>query len=117
MYNEAVGAPIDWVSAEDLLEQIEDWLPLGRGEMKCLDGLIGYLRRLPLDVQVTRGISWVSYVCIQSGRVTVALSWSLNDWIKDTLNIAEELGLLEEWQILVDSLVVAGNDGLAPYSR
>jgi hypothetical protein len=31
--------------------------------------------------------------------------------------MTEELGHLDEWQMLVDSLVVAGNEGLAPYSR
>jgi hypothetical protein len=117
MYNEVAAVPIDWVRAEELLEQIDAWLPLGRGEMKCLDGLIALLRRLPLDVQVTRGIAWVSDICIQSGRVSVAVSWRLNDWLKETRNTAEELGRLEEWQKLVDSLVVAGNEGLAPYSR
>lgn len=117
MYNEVVAAPIDWVHAEDLRELVEDWLPLGRGEMKCVDGLIGFLTRLPVQVQVVRGIAWVSDVCIQSGHVKVAVSWSLNNWLKETRNTAEELGLLADWQILVDTLVVAGNEGLAPYSR
>lgn len=117
MYNEVATVPMDWVRAEDLLEQIDAWLPLGRGEIKCLDGLIALLRRLPLNVQVARGVSWVSDVCIQSGRVSVAASWRLNNWLKETRNTAEELGLLEEWQEFVDSLVVAGNEGLAPYSR
>jgi hypothetical protein len=117
MYNEVVAAPIDWVCAEDLLEQVEGWLPLGRGQMKCVDGLIGFLRRLALNVQVALGIAWVSDMCIQSGHATVAVSWSLNDWLKETRNTAEEAGLLGEWQVLVDALVVAGNQGLAPYSR
>ena len=117
IYNECVAAPIDWVNAQGLLEQIEDWLPLAHGEAMCVDGLINYLRRLPADTQASRGISWVYDLCIQSGRVTVAASGSLNDWLKETRNTAEELGLLGEWQVLVDSLVVAGNQGMAPYSR
>jgi hypothetical protein len=117
MYNEVTGAPIDWVRAEELVDLIDDWLPLGRGEVKGVDALIGFLRRLPLDVQATRGVGWVADLCIQSGRVTVSRSWLLNTWLKETRNAAEELGRVGEWQALVDSLVVAGNEGLAPYSR
>lgn len=117
LYNELAGAPIDWVRAEDLADLVDDWLPLGRGEVKSVDALIGILRRLPLDVQATRGVGWVANLCIQTGRVTVSRSWLLNTWLKETRNAAEELGRLGEWQMLVDSLVVAGNEGLAPYSR
>lgn len=117
LYNEVIGAPIDWVRAEDLVELIDDWSPAARGEVKCVDGLIGILRKLPVEVQVTRGLRWVSDLCIQDGRVTVKQSWLSNNWLKEIRSTAEELGHLDEWQMLVDSLVVAGNEGLAPYSR
>jgi hypothetical protein len=76
MYNECIGAPIDWVRAEDFLGLIDDWLSIARGERKCVDGLIGLLRRLPLEVQVRRGLAWVSDLCIQNGTVTVYQSWN-----------------------------------------
>lgn len=117
LYNEVIGAPIDWVRAEDLVELIDDWLPAARGEVKCVDGLIGILRKLPVEVQVARGLRWVSDLCIQDGRVTVKQSWLSNNWLKEIRSTAEELDHLDEWQMLVDSLVVAGNEGLAPYSR
>ncbi|MFD4971540.1 hypothetical protein [Streptomyces sp. NPDC058424] len=117
LYNEVVGLPIDWVRAEDLVGSIEDWLPAARGEVKSVDALIGILRKLPEEVQATRGVHWVSDLCIQDGRVTVKQSWLSNTWLKEIRRTAEELGELDEWQMLVDSLVVAGNEGLAPYSR
>lgn len=117
LYNEVIGAPIDWVRAENLVELIDDWLPVAHGKAKCVDGLIGILRKLQVEVQVTRGLHWVSGLCIQDGRVTVKQSWVSNDWLKEIRCITEELGHLAEWQMLVDSLVVAGNEGLAPYSR
>lgn len=117
LYNEVAGAPVDWVRAADLVELIDDWLPTARGERKCVDGLIGILRKLPVDVQVTRGLRWVSDLCIQDGRVTVKQSWLSDNWLKETRRTAEELGRLDEWQMLIDSMVVAGNEGLAPYSR
>jgi hypothetical protein len=117
LYNEVVGGPIDWVRAEDLVELIDDWLPIARGEAKSVDALIGILRKLPEEAQVTRGVRWVSGLCIQDERVTVNQSWLLNSWLKEIRRTAEEIGELDEWQMLVDSLVVAGNEGLAPYSR
>ncbi|GEB55247.1 hypothetical protein GCM10017674_28220 [Streptomyces gardneri] len=62
-------------------------------------------------------VSWISDLCIQDGRVTVKQSWLSNNWLKDVRRTAEELDELDGWQMLVDSLVVAGNEGLAPYSR
>lgn len=117
LYNEVVGEPIDWIRAKDLVEVIDDWLPAARGEVKPVDALIRILRKLPEEVQVTRGVSWVSDLCIQDGRVTVKQSWLSNNWLKEICRTADELDELDEWQILVDSLVVAGNEGLAPYSR
>ncbi|MEW9527375.1 hypothetical protein [Microbispora sp. NPDC049125] len=117
LYNEVIGAPIDWVRAEDLVGLIDDWSPAAHGQVKCVDGLIGILRKLSVEVQVTRGLRWVSDLCIQDGRVTVKQSRLSNNWLKEVRSTAEELGHLNEWQMLVDSLVVAGNEGLAPHSR
>ncbi|CAM5585901.1 ATP-binding protein OS=Streptomyces fumanus OX=67302 GN=GCM10018772_50390 PE=4 SV=1 [Streptomyces fumanus] len=117
LYNEVVGEPVDWVRAEDLVESIDDWLPTARGEAQSVDALIGILRKLPEEVQATRGVYWVSDLCIQDGRVTVKRSWLSNNWLKEIRRTAEEIGELDKWQVLVDSLVVAGNEGLAPYSR
>lgn len=117
LYNEVSREPIDWVRAEDLVDLVGDWLPLGWGKVKGVDALIKLLQRLPLDLQATQGVGWVADLCIQSGRVTISRSQLLNNWLKETRNAAEELHRLGEWQMLVDSLVVAGNEGLAPYSR
>ncbi|MEU1569908.1 hypothetical protein ABZ519_01770 [Streptomyces collinus] len=117
LYNEVVGEPIDWVRAEDLVESLDDWLPAAQGEAKCVDALIGILRKLSEEAQVIRGVHWVSDLCIQDGRVTVKQSWLLNSWLIEIRRTADELGELDDWQMLVDSLVVAGNEGLAPYSK
>lgn len=117
MYHEVVGKPIDWVRAEDFVEAIDDWLPAARGGIMSVDALIRILRKLPKETQVTRGVYWVSDLCIQEGRVTVKRSQLSDDWLNEIRRTAEELGELGDWQMLVDSLVVAGNKGLAPYSR
>ncbi|MHA7957128.1 hypothetical protein ACX9I7_05135 [Streptomyces sp. L500] len=96
---------------------IDDWLPAGRGAAKSVDALIGILRKLPEEVQATRGVYWVSDLCIQDGHVAVKQSWLSNSWLKEIRRTADELGELDEWQMLVDSLVVAGNERLAPHGR
>jgi hypothetical protein len=117
LHNELSGAPIEWVRAEHLEDLLEGWLPTGRGKAMCVDALIRILRKLPTAEQVTRGLRWVADLCIQDGRVTVKQSWTSNDWLKEIRSTAEELGALRQWQMLVDSMVVAGNEGLAPYSQ
>jgi hypothetical protein len=115
-YNEVEGEPIDWVRASDLIELIDGWLLIGRGRLKCVDALIDTLRKLPIEVQVQRGLGWVTDLCIQGTDVSVYQSWHSDDWLKEIRSEAEAMGHLSEWQTLVDSMVVAGNGALAPYS-
>lgn len=117
MYSELDGEAIDWVQATELAELIGQWLPVAQGQSKCVDALIRILRQLPLWQQVTQGLDWVSELCIQDGKVTVDRSWFLNDWLKEIRTTAEEQDSIIRWQSLVDALVVAGNSGLAAFSR
>jgi hypothetical protein len=108
---------IDWVIADELIDLLEPWLLIGRGKRACVDALIRLLGQLPMIDQISRGVTWVANLCIQDGRVTVKQSCTSNEWLKEIRPAAEEHGRLAEWQKLVDSLVVAGNEDLAPYSR
>jgi hypothetical protein len=116
MYNELSGAPIDWVDPTQLTDLVGRWLPVGRGETRCVDALIHLVRKLPIGDQATRGLTWLADLCIQGDRVTVHQSWSSNEWLIAIRAAAEEQGTLPQWQALVDALVVAGNSGLAPLS-
>lgn len=117
MYNELNGAPIDWVDATTLRPHIDNWLTVGRGEMRCVDALITFIKRLPGAGQVAHGIRWVATACIQGGTVTVKESYQLASWLKQTRVAAHTQGRSSEWQTLVDALVVGGNTELAPFSR
>jgi hypothetical protein len=117
VHNELSGPPVEWVKAEDLVDLIDHWIPLGHGEIMCVDALIRIVRKLPLAEQVTRGLSWITDLCTHDGEAVVNHTWLSNDWLKETRSTAEELNALGEWQWLVDAMVVAGNEGLAPYSR
>lgn len=117
LYNEVDGTAIDWVRADDLSNLIYGWLPAGRGTIKCVDALIRILRRMAMPDQVARGLAWMSGLCVQDNRATVKQTWTSDEWLKEVRSAAEEHGLLNQWQMLVDAMVVAGNEGLAPYSR
>lgn len=117
LWNELAGPAIDWVHASDLLSHIDHWVPIGRGHSMCVDALIRILHRLPLAEQVTRGLAWITDLCILNEKVAVKQSALSNDWLKGIRSTAEELDRLSDWQKLVDSMVVAGNAGLAPFSR
>lgn len=117
MWNELAGSAIDWVNASDLLGHIDQWTLIGRGASMCVDALIRILNRLPLTEQVTKGIGWVTELCLRDGKVLITQSALSNDWLKGIRSAAEELNRLSDWQRLVDSMVVAGNEGLAPFSR
>jgi hypothetical protein len=116
VYNELSGPPIDWVDPTQLTDLVDQWLPVGSGEERCLDALIRLIRKLPVREQATRGLAWVADLCIRDGRVTVNRSTSSNDWLTAIRTAVEDHGTLPQWQALVDALVVAGNSGLAAYS-
>ncbi|MCC3276560.1 hypothetical protein LJ753_11840 [Arthrobacter sp. zg-Y20] len=117
LYRELNGPPIDWVKGEDLLGFIDQWVLLGHGRTKCVDALIRILRKLPLSEQVTHGLAWITELCTRDGLIIVKQTWYSNEWLKEIRNTADEFSKLEDWQALVDAMVVAGNEGLAPYSR
>lgn len=116
LYHELSGPVIDWVGAEELVAELDDWVLVGQGESKCVDALIRLLRKLPAGLQATQGVAWVASLCIQDGKVSVVNSWFLNDWLKEVRLSAEDHETLIAWQNLVDALVVAGNSELAAFS-
>ncbi|MEV4842765.1 ATP-binding protein, partial [Micromonospora matsumotoense] len=116
LYNELTAEPIDWVEPAKLTALVDRWLSVGRGQARCVEALIRLVRRLPIEEQATRGLAWVSELCVQNGRATVKRSTSSNEWLTATRAAAEEHGTLQQWQTLIDALVVAGNSGLAAYS-
>lgn len=117
IHNECKGAPIDWVDAEDLLDLVPQWLSVARGDRMCLDHLVNLIVKLSPVEQARRGLPFVETLCMLDGRATFSGSSSLSTWLKEIRPTAEVGGLLERWQVIVDALVVAGNQALAPFSR
>lgn len=82
-----------------------------------MDHLIGFLRPLALKDQVRVGVPWVaSLVLPDPGRVANR-TFLLSSWLIEAREAASDLGVLSDWQRVVDALVVAGASRLAPYSE
>ncbi len=109
--------PIDWVDAGSLADCLDRWVAVARGRWECVDDLIFVIRRLERSDQVGRGIRWVHDMCVVDGKTAITRSWGIAEWLIDIQTDAENLGHGDAWQRLVDALVVAGNEKLAPYSR
>jgi len=117
IHNECKGSPIDWVRAEDFVDLVPQWLSVARGDRMCLDHLVNLIVKLSPVEQARQGLPFVEGLCIAEGRATFSGCSRLDTWLKEIRSTAEECALLEQWQVIVDALVVAGNQALAPFSR
>jgi hypothetical protein len=116
IYTEVAEHPIDWVNRQALVELLPDWVSHARGSRRCVSSLLPVLRELDEDARATLGLDLVTQMCVVDGKVRVSESEALNEWLIGIKPAAEHQGKANEWQDLVDRLVVAGNTGLAPFS-
>ena len=111
------GDPIAWWRPLSWQSTVEQWLQSAQGNAACVDHLIGFLRPLALKDQVRVGLPWVaSLVLPDPGRVANR-TFLLSSWLIEAREAASDLGVLSDWQRVVDALVVAGASRLAPYSE
>ena len=117
LYREVEGEPIAWWAPLELQHVVERWLPIAGGKSACADQLIRFLRVLPIDEQVGHGLVWVSALVAKAPDRVASRSYLLADWLVETRSAADSAGHRPTWQRVVDSLVVAGETRLAPYSE
>ena len=117
LYRELDGDPIAWWQPLSWQSTVEQWLPLAQGNATCVDGLIGFLRPLVLEDQVRVGLLWVARIVLPDPAKAANRTYLLSSWLIEVREAAADLGLLSDWQRVVDALVVAGASRLAPYSE
>ncbi|WP_231912657.1 hypothetical protein [Rhodococcus sp. EPR-157] len=105
------------VEAGQLLDLISRWLPYAAGRHSCMFELIQLLRQLSIEMQLNHGFFWLEALCLSEPSRQLVSSASLNEWLVDIHTEANMRGFGENWLRLVDRLVYAGNNVLAPYSR
>ena len=116
LYREVATEPISWTDLLAWEEQIDAWIPVAAGESECVDSMLSAARSLSEEDQVMFGLPRVARLVEGDVESAARRSFLLTDWLISVRAAADAAGMLAPWQQLVDSLVVAGNSRLAPYS-
>jgi hypothetical protein len=118
LYHEVSGEPIVWWEPPALLPAVDQWLPHARGNATCVDQLIAFLKAsLEADDQIRLGLPRVADIVLADPSRVAKRSFLITPWLIENRATASDAGLLSEWQRVVDALVVAGVNRLAPYSE
>lgn len=117
LHHEFGHQTFDWVNAPDLVHLVPRWVPFAAGRHYCLLELIRLLRRLPLEQQLTPGLSWVADVCLSNPAKQLPAYAPMDEWLVEIKPEADARGAGADWLSLVDRLVYAGNKTLATFSR
>ena len=116
LYREVDASPIVWWNPLELRLEVEKWLSPAMGNATCVDQLISFIRSLGLDDQILVGLPWVAKVVLADPIQIARGAFTLAAWLIETRSASVDVGLLANWQEVVDALVVAGDSRLAPYS-
>lgn len=116
LYRELQGEPITWWNPLELKQEVQAWLVPAAGSPECADQLVGFLSALTPEDQARTGLPWVSTLVLADPAQVANRSWLLPSWLIDVRPAAVQAGSDSIWQQIVDALVVAGVNRLAPYS-
>jgi DNA-binding transcriptional ArsR family regulator len=118
LHSEYGGTPIVWWSPAAWTTTIDRWLDLAAGKPTCVDNLVRFLgSSLPTGEQARLGVSWISRAVLADPAAIATRCYGVAPWLIEIRTEAEGVGLSNEWQQIVDALVVAGDSRLAPYSE
>ena len=117
LYREIKDDPIVWWEPFSLRPDIERLLATDASKVECVDRLIAFLGGLGPQEQVRVGLPWLTGLVLESPGEIAAGSFLLPAWLITMRSPAESVSLSEQWQQVVDALVVEGVTRLAPYSE
>lgn len=117
LYRELQGEPIKWWAPLEWQSAIERWLSVAAGHPPCVEALILFLQVLSPIEQVRLGLPWVSTLVLSNPAQIAGRTRLIESWLIEVRTAADDAKVLPEWQALVDVLVVAGMDRLAPFAE
>ncbi|MFC9635301.1 winged helix-turn-helix domain-containing protein [Streptomyces mirabilis] len=117
LYREVQGEPIVWWDPLAWQDTVTHWLPIAQGHVACVDQLIGFIKPLPAEDQVRVGLPWVANLVLADPSHVANHTYLLTSWLIELRRAVADAGMTDDWQRVVDALVVAGVSRLAPYSE
>jgi hypothetical protein len=105
-------ARANWFSRIAVSEHIDEWLARARGQMACVDSLVGFLQALPLEEQVVPGLEWVHRLVVDENGTALTSGFLLLGWLT-RLRDSSILRLESRptYRAIVDALVLSGFRG------
>ncbi|MYI18947.1 MAG: hypothetical protein F4121_02330 [Acidimicrobiia bacterium] len=82
-----------------------------------MDQLISFLGVLTLEDRARIGLPWIATLALADPDQFANRISMLPDWLIEVRPAAADVGLMDQWQQVVDALVVAGVRQLASYSQ
>lgn len=119
LHTEYAGQPIAWWDPAAWQDTVQRWLGVAAGHPKCADRLIPFLvAALPTTEQVRLGLPWVGAAVLANPTAIASRCRNVAPWLIEIRAAAQDANAaLNDWQRIVDALVVAGDSRLAPYSE
>ncbi|MFH8350254.1 hypothetical protein [Streptomyces sp. NPDC018045] len=117
LYREVQGKPIIWWDPLAWQDTVAHWLPHAQGHVACVDQLIAFIKPLPAEEQARVGLPWVASLVLADPSHIANRTYHLTPWLIELRRAVADAGLADDWQRVVDALVVAGVSRLAPYSE
>ncbi len=117
LYREVETEPIVWWEPLAWQPAVEQWLPHARANPTCVDQIISFLSSVEPAEQARLGMPWIENLILPNPGGVANRSFLVSSWLIEIRPAAADAGLLPSWQRVVDALVVAGVNRLAPYSE
>jgi hypothetical protein len=112
------AADADWIDPALLADLIGRWLPLARGEHRCVDAVVRLARTATPTWQATVGLVWVSALIGDGFDRVAGRCWFLPDWLEQ-LRASGQLhaAAAKEVQRIIDGLAVHGDSRAVALQR
>lgn len=103
-----VQTPIRWCRPLKWTPQVDRWIATVPGTRKALDQLVIAVQELDIQEQATTGLDWIERLVSKSGG-RCAGTFTLPEWLHKRRPDLKTKEQIDQWQRIVDQLVVAGD--------
>jgi hypothetical protein len=111
-------ASANWFPLIAISGHIDEWLERARGQMTCVDALVGFLQAQPVQEQVARGLDWICRLVVSDDGTALTSGFLLMSWLA-RLRDSPILRLESKptYRTLVDALVLSNSAGARELQR